>query len=100
VARALDEVLALWREGERLLEELPPDSPDRRPVQVHVYQLRRIYRRLTDTRIPRTAEHMATSLEAVERARATLASAQARLGSGEPGEVPRQPATLLAEPET
>jgi hypothetical protein len=99
LARALDEVLAVWREGERLLEELPADSPDRRPVQIQVYQLRRIYRRLTDTKIPQTAEHIATSREAVERARATLARAQARLHPEDAGETRPHPATLLAGPE-
>ena len=98
VARALDEVLAVWREAERVLEALPGDSPERRPVQLEVYRLRRMYRRLTDAKTSRSEEHLAQSLETLERARGTLARANERLAASQVSIGSVSPA-LLFEPE-
>ena len=45
----VNETLDLWREAERLLDSLPPTSPDHESVALTVYALRKQYARLTAT---------------------------------------------------
>jgi hypothetical protein len=45
--RAVQDILATWRDAERLLEALPASSPDRKVLQLAVIRLRTTYRRLT-----------------------------------------------------
>lgn len=84
MARALEEVLAVWREAERVLTTLPSDSPERREVEFEVGRLRRLYGRLTDRTIPPTQEHIATSVQAVEQARRRIAQATDRVSANGP----------------
>ena len=77
LALEVEEVLSLWREGERLLEELPGDAPQRKLVSAQVEELRRLYERLIDE--PDVTAHMIDNAhEAIESARTVLAGARAR----------------------
>jgi hypothetical protein len=85
MARAVEDVLALWREGERLLEALPPTSVERSAIADEVEALRALYRELTDQRQLTTA--MLARADGVARdARGVLERARRRLdgpaGSG------------------
>src|SRR5687768_3613198 len=43
----VEEALRVWRDGERLLEELPPLMADRETVRLNVVALRETYQTLT-----------------------------------------------------
>jgi hypothetical protein len=79
MATAVEEVLALWRECERVRDELPADSVVRRLVTADELELRRIYRRLTTERIVETEMTLRATRRTIEAARATLADAHRRL---------------------
>ncbi|HEV7809526.1 MAG TPA: hypothetical protein VGO64_02915 [Candidatus Limnocylindrales bacterium] len=74
----MEEVLALWREGERILEQLPDDAPDRPMVEAEVESLRDLYHRLTST-IESSGIALETSRARIESSRATLERAKLRL---------------------
>ena len=89
----VEELLATWREGERLLEELPPLSPDRETVMLCVAALKVDYASLTDLTGTTTAKIRATK-GTIERARMVLSSAKERLT--EPGPDLRDDSRLSA----
>ena len=77
--RAIAEALAVWREAERLLEQLPEDHPERSVIQFEVVRARAVYRRLTE------AESVSRglvdeSLSTMQEAWKTLNNARQRLG--------------------
>jgi hypothetical protein len=74
----MEEVLALWREGERILEQLPQDAPDRPMVEAEVESLRALYHRLT-SKIEESGIALETSRSRIDSSRATLERAKLRL---------------------
>ena len=68
----VDDVLDAWRDAERLLETLPPVSPDHETVAMAVERLRETYQRLTTEDAPRTAGSVAEAQDAIERTRLLL----------------------------
>ena len=64
----IEDVLAEWRHGERLLEQLPPLSPDHEAVLLAVDRLRDVDAALTAT--------SDSSLTLLARSRSSLAAAQ------------------------
>ncbi len=67
----VEEALSSWREAERLLAELPADSPDRERVAAALERCRATYRSLTvdaDT----SADIIARSQKVLAEARAVL----------------------------
>jgi len=77
MALEIEEVLALWREAERVLQQLPRGAPERKLVSAEVVNLRRTYRRLTaESRA--TAETLAESRVTIESAQVTLERARER----------------------
>ncbi|MFL5726372.1 MAG: hypothetical protein ACJ765_00985 [Chloroflexota bacterium] len=78
MALPIEDVLSLWREAERVLEELPADAPERRVVSAELVNLKRIYKRLT-SESDATAETLGQSRVSIEAAHATLARARAHL---------------------
>jgi hypothetical protein len=79
MALRVEEVLALWREAERVLEDLPEVDPDRGIVCADVVSLRRMYRSLTDTAAG-TEAALTQSAALVAESRAILRRVRARLG--------------------
>lgn len=74
----IEKLLALWRETERVLEELPLTDPDRvRLVQVAT-QLRAAYRMLTDGK-DMSASRIAQTQAAMDRAHVLLDAAEGRI---------------------
>ncbi len=71
--------LATWREAERLLDELPPLSPDRESVALALSLSRDTYRSLTATSHA-TAEQLALAQRRLAAARRTLRRTQSRIG--------------------
>ena len=71
MALHIEEVLSLWREGERLLDELPVDAPERELVSAELLTLKETYKRLT--------EETDVSAHMIGSARETLDSAKAVL---------------------
>ena len=69
---AVQEVLAAWRDAERLLDELPPVGTDHETVVLTVASLRAAYARLTTEPIPTTPEILAQTHEAIDRSRELL----------------------------
>ncbi|HEX5013669.1 MAG TPA: hypothetical protein VFV72_05845 [Candidatus Limnocylindrales bacterium] len=87
MALEVEEILSLWREGERLLEELADDAPQRRLVAAEVVELKRIYRRLTNESdvtahiLVQSREAIATAHDAVASARTVLEGTRNRLNA-------------------
>lgn len=71
---AVEEVLAAWRDAERLLDELPPVDPDHETVRLAVATLRLTYQQLTTGSATDTQLVLVQSLETIERTRTLLAS--------------------------
>jgi hypothetical protein len=78
MALPIEDVLALWREADRVLDELPPDAADRSRVQAELDSLRTLYARLTDGTTLST-EKLAVSKAAIERSQRVIAQARARI---------------------
>jgi len=78
----IEEVLALWRELERVHEGLPDGDPERDAIALEISRVRDLYRRLTHH-----SEHTASLLQAsrrtIERAHATIRAAERRLSPGD-----------------
>lgn len=66
------EVLQTWREAERLLDELPPISPDHETVRLAVHSLRATYRSVSAGDAMLTPTLVAESHERMAEARALL----------------------------
>ena len=75
--KLIPEALAAWREGERLLQALPPLSPDHETVALAVAQLRDVYSTLT-TSSDVTASALSSSRSTVEQAARVIAEAKRR----------------------
>jgi hypothetical protein len=67
----VEDVLDAWREAERLLEALPPHSPDREPVTLAIERLRTAYADMTATS-DATAAALASASDTLVRARRLL----------------------------
>jgi hypothetical protein len=76
----IEEVLALWRELERVHEQLPEDDPTRRAVADEIARIRDLYRRLTNES-QQTATLLKASQRTIERAHGVIRSAETRLVS-------------------
>jgi hypothetical protein len=77
MSTAVNDVLSLWREAERVLESLPLPHPDHASVQLMVHRLNETYQLLTDRR--RDAENGVAEGEAlIQQARTLLASVDAK----------------------
>ena len=64
MAKAVEEVLAAWREAERVLDTLPPLSPDHESVRRAVVDLQQTYQAITG--------NAAASAEIIARTHQTL----------------------------
>ena len=82
MSKLIEEVLQTWREGERLLEALPPLDPDHETVALAVTQLREAYHRLT-AKEAAAEDSLAKALETIERAEATIERAMMRLAANQ-----------------
>ena len=78
MAILLEELLEVWREAERVLDQLPVGAPERNVLLVEVVQLRSMHRRLTDQRLEQTDQLLASSREAIEAARRVIERTRAR----------------------
>jgi hypothetical protein len=76
----IEEVLARWRELERVQEQLPEDDPKRRAVADGIRQVRDLYRRLTD-QSQQTASLLKASQRTIQRADEVIRSAEMLLSS-------------------
>jgi hypothetical protein len=104
MAVLIEELLDVWREAERVLDELPEANPERHVLEGQLTQLRSVHRHLTDRRIEHTAHMIAASRGTIDAARQTIERARERIdgarttGPGPdpltvPGEAPGTPAT-------
>jgi hypothetical protein len=66
-AQLIERALAEWREGERLLRDLPRLDPDHETVRLTVIRLRETYRTLTSA--------SADSMDLLEKCRAQIEAA-------------------------
>ena len=67
----VEEALRVWRDGERLLEELPPLTTDHETVGLNVVALRETYQTLT-SRSRATSDQLVECAARIESARATI----------------------------
>lgn len=76
---ALDEVLALLRDGYELFNALSPDSPDRPVVEAQLYRLQQVHDRLSSQghRFPTPPER-----STMNRAREVITEVRERSPSG------------------
>lgn len=90
--QAIAQALAAWREGERLLNQLPPVSPDRESVALAVRSARDVYTTLSrDAKV--TADLVQRSQLIIADATTIIAEARAR--RGRPGAAPAE--AMIAE---
>ena len=75
--RLVEFALEGWREAERLLDELAPDSPARKAVEQSLVTLRDGYRYLV-TDPDGTGERFGPTLRDVDQARAVIRAIRAR----------------------
>ena len=85
MAVLIEELLDVWREAERVLDELPEATPERGMLEVEVIELRSVHQRLTDRRIEQTANLIAGSRETIEATRRTIERARQRIDGAETG---------------
>ena len=78
MAILLEELLEVWREAERVLDQLPAGAPERKAIEVNVIELRSMHRLLTDQQLEQTDQLLASSREAIEAARRVIARTVAR----------------------
>jgi hypothetical protein len=77
----VEEILATWREAERLLDSLPPVNPDHETVRLAVVRLQATYRQLTsDT--AQTEEIIASSRATIAEAHQVLEHIRSKPGFG------------------
>jgi hypothetical protein len=79
MAVLIEELLDVWREAGRVLDELPDATPERSLLEVEVIELRSVHQRLTDRRIEQTAHLIAGSRETIEATRRTIERARERI---------------------
>jgi hypothetical protein len=75
----VEEALRVWRDGERLLEELPPLMADRETVRLNVVALRETYQTLT-SRSTATSDQIVECADRIESARAMIRRVRGKLG--------------------
>jgi hypothetical protein len=74
----IEEVLALWRELERVHDKLPDDDPQRAAVAAEISSVRDLYRRLTEES-QQSVTLLKASQRTIERAQLVIRSGAARL---------------------
>ena len=74
----VEDVLALWREAERLLDALPTDAEERDLVREEIERLHGLYRKMTE-RADSIQPTLTASAAAIERSRVVIERAQMRL---------------------
>ena len=70
-AELLDEALRAWREAERVLQGLPPGTPDHETARLLLGQMRELHGLIAEARSG-SAERLASSATAIETARQLL----------------------------
>jgi hypothetical protein len=88
---AIEEVLAVWRDAERIRDGLPAAHPGRAALDAEIVELRAIYARLTDL-IASSNQDLRVSADQIASAMETLERVRGRLGA------PRPIPNLSAEP--
>jgi hypothetical protein len=76
----IERALAEWREGERLLRDLPRLDPDHETVRIAVIGVRETYATLTAMTV-QTADTLAECRDNIDRAHDAIVRARARLDS-------------------
>ena len=79
----IEEVLAIWRDAERIRDALPAAHPSRVELDAEIVELRAIYARMTDL-IASSNHDLCVSADQIASARETLARVRARLGAPTP----------------
>ena len=80
---AIEEVLAVWRDAERVRDTLPADHPRRAAIDVDIAQLRAIYARMTSL-IASSNQDLRLSAAQIDSARETLERVRTRLDAAAP----------------
>ncbi len=78
---AIEEVLAVWRDAERVRDALPPTHPSRAAIDAEIRRLRAMYARMTDL-ASSTGNDLAASSQQIASAMATLDRVRSRLDLG------------------
>jgi hypothetical protein len=78
----VEEVLAAWRDAERLLDELPPVGNDHETVVLVVASLRDTYARITNDAIRTSPTVIAETRDTIQSSRELLARVHSKLDGG------------------
>ena len=79
----IEQALEAWRDGERLLDELPPLTPDHETVRLQLISLRQAYREMTG-RSAASKETLEACRDTVERAQDSIHKVRAKLEQPQP----------------
>jgi hypothetical protein len=77
-SQLIERALAEWRDGERLLRDLPPINPEHETVRLEVIRLRDTYRRLSELS-PDSSDQIAECRRDIDLAHETIVGVRARL---------------------
>jgi hypothetical protein len=75
---AVEEVLATWRDAERLLDDLPPIGRDHETVVTVVASLKVTYARITDESLRSSPLVIAETLQAIASSRDLIAQMRSK----------------------
>jgi hypothetical protein len=76
----IDEVLTVWRDSVRALDELPEDAPERALIEIRAARLEESYSRLTSDVAPTSWDLLDTTHHTIAETKELLAQARSRIG--------------------
>ena len=91
MALSVDELLLVWRDAERVLNDLPASAPERPRFLRQVARLRRYHARLTTETAPTSSRLLSSTHDAITETRRLLGNARSRV------EAPPGPMSALDE---
>lgn len=94
-ARLMEEALRVWRDGERVLEKLPPLTPDHETVRLAIIRLKATYQRVA-TMASASDDVLAQNKAVIEEAARVIYEARA----GAPADGAATTDTARADPAT
>jgi hypothetical protein len=95
MALRVEEVLSVWRDAERVLNELPASAPERPMIRLQVARLRRYHARLSTEVAPTSWRLLTSTHDALTETRRLLSEARGRVDPA-PGPLDR-PHRLMRE---
>ena len=79
MALSVDELLLVWRDAKRVLNDLPASAPERPRILRQVARLRRYHARITTATAPTNSRLLSSTHDAITDTRRLLGEARSRV---------------------